>query len=49
LSLASEAYESAGDTPKAVSLLRQAIVLSPENASFYNALLCFAWITNPFK
>jgi tetratricopeptide (TPR) repeat protein len=42
LSLASEAYEAAGDTPKAVSLLRQAIVLSPANANYYNAfaLLC---------
>ena len=42
LSLASEAYEAAGDTPKAVSRLRQAIVLSPTNASYYNAfaVLC---------
>jgi tetratricopeptide (TPR) repeat protein len=42
LSLASEAYEAAGNTPKAVSLLRQAIVLSPDNASYYNAfaVLC---------
>jgi tetratricopeptide (TPR) repeat protein len=42
LSLASDAYEAAGDTPKAVSLLRQAIVLSPANASYYNAfaVLC---------
>src|SRR5208283_1097327 len=30
LSLASEAYEAAGDTPRAVSLMRQAIVLSPD-------------------
>lgn len=37
LSLASEAYEAAGDTPKAVSLLRQAIVLSPATAGYYNA------------
>lgn len=35
LSLASEAYEARGDTPKAVSLLRQAIVLNPANASYY--------------
>jgi tetratricopeptide (TPR) repeat protein len=35
LSLASEAYETTGDTPKAVSLLRQAIVLSPANAGYY--------------
>jgi tetratricopeptide (TPR) repeat protein len=42
LDLASEAYEAAGDTPKAVSLLRQAIVLSPANANYYNAfaMLC---------
>jgi len=42
LSLASEAYEGSGDTPKAVALLRQAIVLSPSTASYYNAfaLLC---------
>jgi tetratricopeptide (TPR) repeat protein len=42
LSLASEAYEAVGNTPKAVSLLRQAIVLSPESADYYNAfvLLC---------
>ena len=37
LSLASEAYEATGDTPKAVSLLRQAIVLDPANASYYSA------------
>jgi len=43
LSLASEAYEAVGDTPKAVTLLRQAIVLSPTNASYYAsfAALCF--------
>jgi tetratricopeptide (TPR) repeat protein len=37
LSLASEAYEATGDTPKAVSLLRQAIVLSPTTADYYVA------------
>ncbi len=37
LSLASEAYEAVGNTPKAVSLLRQAIVLSPANANYYIA------------
>ncbi len=37
LSLASEAYEAAGDTPKSVALLRRAIVLSPETASYYVA------------
>lgn len=42
LSLASDAYEAAADTPKAVSLLRQAIVLSPADASLYSqfAVLC---------
>jgi tetratricopeptide (TPR) repeat protein len=42
LSLASEAYEAAADTPKAVSLLRQAIILSPDTPSYYSAfaLLC---------
>nr|WP_285288975.1 tetratricopeptide repeat protein [Alloacidobacterium dinghuense] len=35
LSLASEAYEGLGNTPKAVELLRQAIVLSPTAASYY--------------
>jgi tetratricopeptide (TPR) repeat protein len=35
LSLASEAYEAVGDTPKAVSLLRGAIVLQPGSADFY--------------
>jgi tetratricopeptide (TPR) repeat protein len=37
LSLASLAYEAVGDTPKAVSLLRQAIVLSPANPDNYVA------------
>lgn len=42
-SLAAEAYEATGDTPNAVSHLRQAIVLNPQNASYYTAfaLLCF--------
>jgi tetratricopeptide (TPR) repeat protein len=35
LSPASEAYESTGNTPKAVALLRQAIVLSPATLSYY--------------
>ncbi len=35
LSLASEAYEATGDTPKAVALLRQAIVLDPTHADYY--------------
>ena len=42
LSLASEAYEATADTPKAVSLLRQAIVLDSTDASLYDqfAVLC---------
>jgi tetratricopeptide (TPR) repeat protein len=42
LSLASQAYESSGDTPKAVATLRQAIVLDPANPDYYTAfaLLC---------
>lgn len=35
LSLASEAYEALGNTPRAVALLRQAIVLSPTTADYY--------------
>jgi tetratricopeptide (TPR) repeat protein len=37
LSLASEAYEAVGDTPKAVALLRQAIVLSPTETGYYTS------------
>ncbi len=42
LSLASDAYEAVGNTPKAVALLRQAIVLSPAMESYYTsfAALC---------
>jgi tetratricopeptide (TPR) repeat protein len=42
LSLASEAYEAVGNTPKAVALLRQAIVLSPATPGYYVAfaVLC---------
>ena len=35
MELASSAYEEAGDTPQAVSLLRQAILLDPNNPNFY--------------
>jgi tetratricopeptide (TPR) repeat protein len=43
LSLASEAYEATGNTPKAVALQREAIVLDPANANSYIvfASLCF--------
>jgi tetratricopeptide (TPR) repeat protein len=37
LSLASEAHEAMGDTPQAVSLLRQAIVRNPMNPDYYVA------------
>lgn len=42
LSLASQAYEAAGDTPRAVALQRQAIVLDPTDPSNYVqfAVLC---------
>jgi tetratricopeptide (TPR) repeat protein len=42
LSLASQAYEGSGDTPKAVALQRQAIVLNPTDPSNYIsfAVLC---------
>ena len=39
MSLASEAYEGMGDTPRAVSLLRQAIVADPQNAAYYNSFV----------
>jgi len=41
-SLASEAYEATGNTPKAVSALRQAIVINPANSAYYTqfASLC---------
>jgi tetratricopeptide (TPR) repeat protein len=35
LALASAAYEAQGDTPKAVELLRQAIVLDPKKVKYY--------------
>jgi tetratricopeptide (TPR) repeat protein len=35
LDLASAAYEETGDTPRAVSLLRQAIVANPQNVKYY--------------
>jgi tetratricopeptide (TPR) repeat protein len=35
MELASTAYEDAGDTPRAVAALRQAILLDPRNPNFY--------------
>jgi tetratricopeptide (TPR) repeat protein len=44
LELASRAYEDTGDTPHAVSTLRQALLLDPKNISLYLdfATICFA-------
>jgi tetratricopeptide (TPR) repeat protein len=44
LELASRAYEDTGDTPHAVSTLRQALLLDPKNISLYLdfATMCFA-------
>jgi len=44
LELASRAYEDTGDTPHAVSALRQALLLDPKNISLYLdfATICFA-------
>lgn len=44
LQLASRAYEDIGDTPQAVSTLRQAILTEPKNTSLYLdfANICFA-------
>lgn len=44
LDLASRAYEDTGDTPHAVSALRQALLLDPRNISLYLdfANICFA-------
>lgn len=44
LELASRAYEEAGDTPHAVSTLRQALLLDPKRTSLYLdfATICFA-------
>ncbi|HMI53642.1 MAG TPA: tetratricopeptide repeat protein [Candidatus Saccharimonadales bacterium] len=44
LQLASTAYEDTGDTPNAVSALRQALLLEPKNTSLYLdfANICFA-------
>jgi tetratricopeptide (TPR) repeat protein len=44
LELASRAYEETGDTPQAVSTLRQALLLDPRNISLYLdfANICFA-------
>ncbi len=37
MSLASDAYEATGNTPKAVAVLRQAIVINPDNSGYYLA------------
>lgn len=44
LQLASRAYEGTGDTPQAVSTLRQALLLDPQNVSLYLdfGTICFS-------
>jgi tetratricopeptide (TPR) repeat protein len=44
LQLAAKAYEETGETPSAVSLLRQALLVDPKNISLYLdfATICFA-------
>jgi tetratricopeptide (TPR) repeat protein len=49
LSLASQAYEGAGDTPKAVALLRQAIVLNPTDPANYVAFAALCLTHDSFQ
>lgn len=49
LSLASQAYEAAGDTPKAVALQRQAIVLNPTDAANYVAFASICLTHDSFQ
>jgi tetratricopeptide (TPR) repeat protein len=49
LSLASEAYEQAGDTPKAVALLRQAIVLDPTKPTYFTAFADLCLVHESFE
>lgn len=49
LSLASDAYEAAGDTPRAVALLRQAIVLKPTNSNNYLAFAALSFDHSSFQ
>jgi tetratricopeptide (TPR) repeat protein len=49
LRLASDVYEATGDTPKAVALLRQAIVLNPDEPSYYVAFTALCLNHESFK
>jgi tetratricopeptide (TPR) repeat protein len=49
LALASSAYEEQGDTPKAVELLRQAIVLNPKNVKYYLDFATLSFNHQSFK
>lgn len=49
LSLASEAYEAVGNTPKAASLLRSAIVLRPTDANLYVSFADLCMDHNSFQ
>jgi tetratricopeptide (TPR) repeat protein len=49
LSLASEAYEALGNTPKAVELLHQAIVLNPANPNYYVAFAALCLTHSSFQ
>src|SRR6185437_17059974 len=49
LALASSAYEEQGNTPKAVELLRQAIVLNPKNVKYYLDFATLSFNHQSFK
>ena len=49
LSLASAAYEKSGDTPRAVSTLRQAILLDPKNVNLYLDFATIAFAHQSFQ
>lgn len=49
LSLASAAYEKAGDTPRAVGTLRQAILLDPRNVNLYLDFATIAFAHQSFQ
>jgi tetratricopeptide (TPR) repeat protein len=49
LGLASAAYEEAGDTPRAVSTLRQAILLDPKNINLYLDFASIAFAHQSFQ
>jgi tetratricopeptide (TPR) repeat protein len=49
LGLASAAYEKAGDTPRAVALLKQAILLEPSNVDLYLDFATIAFAHQSFQ